>query len=70
MQMDPYLILDEDMRLNVTCSKAGEDNFYGSQKDEAAAMKALSAIELKDQQLKDILLTHLVTKLENISEVI
>lgn len=66
--MDPYLALDEDMRLQVTCTKPGEDNFYGSQKDEAAAVEALSAMELKDQQLKETLLTHLVSKLENLSE--
>ncbi|KAI3692753.1 hypothetical protein L6452_32575 [Arctium lappa] len=66
--MDPYLALDEDMRLQVTCTKPGEDNCYGSQKDEAAAVEALSAMELKDQQLKETLLTHLVSKLENLSE--
>ena len=69
-QMDPYLALDEDMRLQVTCTKPGEDNCYGSQKDEAAAVEALSAMELKDQQLKETLLTHLVSKLENLSEVL
>lgn len=69
MQMDPYLALDEGMRLQVTCTKPGEDNSYGSQKDEAAALKSLSAIELNEQQLKDTLLTHLLSKLENLSEV-
>ncbi|XP_024991124.1 uncharacterized protein LOC112525288 [Cynara cardunculus var. scolymus] len=64
--MDPYLALDEDMRLQVT--KPGENNCYGSQKDEAAAVDALSAMELKDQQLKETLLTHLISKLENLSE--
>lgn len=67
--MDPHLALDEDMGLKVTCTKPGEDDCYGSQKDEAAAMKALSAIELKDQQLKDTLLTHLLSKHDNLSEV-
>ncbi|KAI3524612.1 hypothetical protein L1887_03271 [Cichorium endivia] len=59
-KMDPYLSLDEDMRLQVICTKHGEDNCYGSQKDEDEAMKALSAIKLNDQQLKDTLLSHLV----------
>ncbi|CAH1412502.1 unnamed protein product [Lactuca virosa] len=67
--MDPYLAIDEeDMRLHVTSTKHGEDNGYGSQRDEAAAMKALSAIELKDQKLKDTLLYHLLSKLEDLSE--
>ncbi|KAJ9537411.1 hypothetical protein OSB04_030144 [Centaurea solstitialis] len=66
--MDPYLALDEDMRLQVTCTKPGEDNCYGSQKDEAAAVEALSAVELKHQQLKEALLAHFVAKLENLSE--
>lgn len=69
VQMDPYLALDEGMRLHVSCTKLGEDNIYGSQKDEAAALKSLSTIELNDQQLKDTLLTHLLLKLENLSEV-
>ncbi|XP_076942808.1 protein SEMI-ROLLED LEAF 2-like [Bidens hawaiensis] len=66
--MDPYLALDEGMRLQATCTKPGEDNSYGSQKDEAAALKSLSAIELNEQQLKDTLMTHLLSKLENLSE--
>ncbi|KAJ0769864.1 hypothetical protein HanLR1_Chr03g0117291 [Helianthus annuus] len=67
MQMDPYLALDEGMRLQA-CTKPGDDNSYGSQKDEAAALRSLSAIEFNDQQLKDTLLTHLLSKLENLSE--
>nr|XP_043627511.1 protein SEMI-ROLLED LEAF 2 [Erigeron canadensis] len=66
--MDPNLALDEDMGLKVTCIKPGVDNLYGSQKDEAAAMKALSAFELKDLPLKETLLTHLVSKLDKLSE--
>ncbi|CAI9277592.1 unnamed protein product [Lactuca saligna] len=67
--MDPYLAIDEeDMRLHVTSTKHGEDNGYGSQRDETDAMKALSAIELKDQKLKDTLLYHLLSKLEDLSE--
>ncbi|KAI3503996.1 hypothetical protein L1887_32540 [Cichorium endivia] len=66
--MDPYLSLDEDMKLQVSFTKHGEDNCYGSQKDEDDAMKALSAIKLKDQLLKDTLLSHLVPKIENLSE--
>ncbi|KAI3804431.1 hypothetical protein L1987_25969 [Smallanthus sonchifolius] len=66
--MDPYLALDEGMRLQLACTEPSEDNFYGSQMDEAAALKSLSAIEIKDQQLKDTLLTHLLSKLENLAE--
>lgn len=66
--MDPYLALDEDLRLQVSCIRPGEENLYGSEKDEDAAIKALSAIDLKDQQLKDTLWTHLVSKLKNLSE--
>ncbi|KAK1430463.1 hypothetical protein QVD17_13204 [Tagetes erecta] len=66
--MDPYLALDEGMRLHVTSTKPGEDNIYGSQKDEAAALKSLSALEINDQQLKHTLLTQLLLKLEKLSE--
>lgn len=63
--MDPHLTLDEDLRLQTTSTKPG---VYGSQDDEVAAVNALSVIESKDQQLKDTLLTHLVSKFENLSE--
>ncbi|XP_071732443.1 protein SEMI-ROLLED LEAF 2 [Rutidosis leptorrhynchoides] len=66
--IDPYLTLDEDTGLKVTCMKPGEDNCYGSQKDEADALKALSAIESKDHLLKDTLLTHLLSKHDSLSE--
>ncbi|KAL8263632.1 hypothetical protein R6Q59_021762 [Mikania micrantha] len=66
--MDPYLALDEGLRLHATCTKHGEDNFYGSHKDEVAALKSLSAIDSKVQRLKETLSTHLLSKLETLSE--
>ncbi|KAK9078734.1 hypothetical protein SSX86_002791 [Deinandra increscens subsp. villosa] len=66
--VDPYLVLDEDDRLQVVCKKPGDKNCYESQADEASTMESLSAIESKDQELKDTLSTHLVSCLGKSSE--
>nr|XP_043634229.1 protein SEMI-ROLLED LEAF 2-like isoform X2 [Erigeron canadensis] len=66
--VDPYLLLDEDIRLQAVCTEPGDKNCYVSQADEASAMKSLSAIEIKDQQLKDTLSTHFVHDIGKSSE--
>lgn len=67
--VDPYLELVEDIRLQVRIVQpGGEEKFYGSQEDEVAAMNSLTAVELDNQQLKEILLTHLMTKYGKLSE--
>ncbi|KAI3746590.1 hypothetical protein L6452_09025 [Arctium lappa] len=66
--VDPYLVLDEDIRLQAICPKPDDNNCYGSQEDEESAMRSLSAIELEDQQLTDTLSVHLASKLGKSSE--
>ncbi|KAL8240142.1 hypothetical protein R6Q59_013497 [Mikania micrantha] len=67
--VDPHLVLDEDNnRMQVICKKPGDESCYGSHVDEASVMKSFSAIELKDQQLKDTLSTHLASCLGKSSE--
>ncbi|XP_071739932.1 protein SEMI-ROLLED LEAF 2-like [Rutidosis leptorrhynchoides] len=58
--VDPYLLLDKDIRLQAICTNPNDKNCYGSQADDASAVKSLSAIESKDQQLKDTLSSHFV----------
>ncbi|KAF8014136.1 hypothetical protein BT93_H0085 [Corymbia citriodora subsp. variegata] len=67
--IDPYLELIEDIRLQAVCIESNlEKILYGSEEDEAAALKSLSEISSDDQQLKEIILSHLITKCGNLSE--
>lgn len=43
---------------------------YGSEEDEVCAWKSLSAIELNDHQLKEIVISHFMTKFAKLPEVI
>ncbi|THG16574.1 hypothetical protein TEA_017355 [Camellia sinensis var. sinensis] len=64
--VDPYLNLMEDIRLHAV--SFDEAKGYGSQEDEVAALKSLSTIELGDKQLRETVLSHLMTKLAKLSE--
>ncbi|XP_028063885.1 protein EFR3 homolog isoform X4 [Camellia sinensis] len=65
--VDPYLKLMEDIRLHAV--SFDEAKGYESQEDEVAALKSLSTIELGDKQLRETVLSHLMTKLAKLSEV-
>lgn len=61
----------EDIRLQAVCAQPGDTkNGYGSQEDEVAALKSLSAVELGDRELKETVITHFMTTCEHLSEVI
>ncbi|KAL7176894.1 hypothetical protein ACSBR2_030264 [Camellia fascicularis] len=64
--VDPYLKLMEDIRLRAV--SFDEAKGYGSQEDEVAALMSLSTIELGDKQLRETVLSHLMTKLAKLSE--
>ncbi|XP_058181566.1 protein SEMI-ROLLED LEAF 2 isoform X2 [Rhododendron vialii] len=64
--VDPYLMLVEDIRLQAVLS--GEEKSYGSDEDELAALKSLSAIELGDKELRETVISHLMTKFGKLSE--
>ncbi|GMP78579.1 hypothetical protein CsSME_00034475 [Camellia sinensis var. sinensis] len=64
--VDPYLKLMEDIRLHAV--SFDEAKGYESQEDEVAALKSLSTIELGDKQLRETVLSHLMTKLAKLSE--
>lgn len=69
-QMDPYLELIDNIRLQAVSAEAKvEKILYGSQEDDVAALRALSAVGSDDQHLKDIILPHLTMKCGNLSEV-
>lgn len=61
-------MLVEDIRLQAVLS--GEEKSYGSDEDEVDALKSLSAIELGDKELRETVISHLMTKFGKLSEVI
>ncbi|XP_062173237.1 protein SEMI-ROLLED LEAF 2 isoform X3 [Alnus glutinosa] len=67
--VDPYLELVDNIRLQaVSIESDKEKMLYGSQEDEVAALKSLSAIELDDQQLKETFISHFMSKSAKLSE--
>lgn len=68
-QVDPFLELVDDIRLQTVCIES-EKRSYGSQEDEVAAIKSLSAVELDDKQLKETVISYFMTKFAKLSEVI
>ncbi|KAK4855441.1 hypothetical protein QYF36_007361 [Acer negundo] len=67
--VDPYLELIEDIRLQAICAESDKVKIsYGSQEDEVAAMKSLSAIESDDHHVKETVISHFMTKFEKLSE--
>ncbi|XP_012454865.1 protein SEMI-ROLLED LEAF 2 isoform X4 [Gossypium raimondii] len=67
--VDPYLKLVEDVRLQAVRVKSDVDSVaYGSKEDDAAASKALLAIELDDLHLKETVISHFMIKFDKLSE--
>ncbi|PHT34341.1 hypothetical protein CQW23_26141 [Capsicum baccatum] len=64
--VDPYLKLGEDVRLQTT--SGSEAYGYGSEEDDIAALKSLSAVELDDEKFKEIIMLHFTTKCRTFSE--
>ncbi|KAM7486984.1 hypothetical protein LguiA_002993 [Lonicera macranthoides] len=67
--IDPYLELVDDIRLQAVCVQPdGGNKGYGSQYDDVSALKSLSAIELYDQELKEIVISYFMTMAGKFSE--
>lgn len=67
--VDPYLELVGDIRLQAISIESDKGMvLYGSRGDDVAASKSLSAIELDDQQLKETVISHFMSKFANLSE--
>ncbi|GLT53623.1 hypothetical protein SLA2020_268820 [Shorea laevis] len=67
--VDPYLELVNNIRLQAVSIESDKKKMlYGSQGDEVAALKSLSAIELDDQQLKETVISHFMSKSAKLSE--
>ncbi|XP_057452957.1 protein SEMI-ROLLED LEAF 2-like isoform X2 [Lotus japonicus] len=65
--VDPFLELVDDIRLQAVCIES-ERIVYGSQEDEVAAMKSLSAVALDDKLLKETVISYFLTKFAKLSE--
>ncbi|CAL0322107.1 unnamed protein product [Lupinus luteus] len=65
--VDPFLELVDDIWLQTVCLES-EKIIYGSQEDEVAAMKSLSAVELDEKQLKETVISFFMTKFSKLSE--
>ncbi|TYI06499.1 hypothetical protein ES332_A10G163700v1 [Gossypium tomentosum] len=66
--VDPYLKLVEDVRLQARVKSDVDSVAYGSMEDDAAASKALLAIELDDLHLKETVISHFMIKIDKLSE--
>ncbi|XP_044466327.1 protein SEMI-ROLLED LEAF 2-like isoform X1 [Mangifera indica] len=67
--VDPFLELVEDIRLQAVYAESGKMKIaYGSEEDEVCALKSLSAIELNDHQLKEIVISQIMTKFAKLPE--
>ncbi|KAF7824269.1 protein EFR3-like protein cmp44E-like isoform X1 [Senna tora] len=66
-KVDPFLELVDDIRLQTVYIES-EKTFYGSQEDEVAAMKSLSAVELDDKKLKETVISYFMTKFAKLPE--
>ncbi|GAA0169966.1 hypothetical protein LIER_24338 [Lithospermum erythrorhizon] len=65
--VDPHLKFPEDIKLYAAgaCNTA---KIYGTEEDDVAALKSLSLIDLRDEHLKEIVISHFMTKYTNLSE--
>ncbi|XP_057544780.1 protein SEMI-ROLLED LEAF 2 isoform X2 [Amaranthus tricolor] len=65
LTIDPYLELVEDIRLQAVIENT---KAYGSEEDDLAALKSLTAIESDEHQLKKTVISHLMSKFAKLSE--
>lgn len=69
-QVDPFLCLVEDSKLQISDTGSGHQNIiYGSKEDDGSALKCLSEIKIEKDQTKESLVSVIVKILDNILEV-
>lgn len=70
MQVDPFLCLVGDSKLQVSAKTVGPNKIgYGSKDDDNSAQRCLSEIKLKDDQTADSLISVILNNLDNSAEV-
>ncbi|KAF8103997.1 hypothetical protein N665_0181s0019 [Sinapis alba] len=68
--VDPYLVLEGDIRLRAGCSgfpQEEEEVAYGSEKDDSDVLNS-SEIVTNDSRLKEIVITHFTSRFQTLSE--
>ena len=69
-QVDPYLCLVEDSRLQaIYVSAYCEKEVYGSEENEAVALSYLKARDNNGEKIKEMVMSHLTQKFKNLPEV-
>lgn len=66
--VDPYLRLVDNIKLRAAAMDSVSGKTYGSEEDDLAALNSLSTIESDEQQLKETVLSHLMSKFQKFSE--
>uniref|UniRef100_A0A7C9EM62 Uncharacterized protein n=2 Tax=Opuntia streptacantha TaxID=393608 RepID=A0A7C9EM62_OPUST len=66
--VDPYLSLVDNIRLRAVAMDSVSGRTYGSEEDDLAALNSLSTIKSDEQQLKETVLSHLMSKFQKFSE--
>ena len=70
LQVDPFLCLIEDCRLQALDSAAEPcTKLYGSKEDDDLALKSLSNIDMNEDQSKETSVSLILDSLEDLSEV-
>ncbi|EOA36798.1 hypothetical protein CARUB_v10008206mg [Capsella rubella] len=65
--VDPYLVMEGDIRLRAVCSGFPQEEAYESDKEDSAALSS-SVIAADDRRLKEIVITHFTSKFQTLSE--
>lgn len=65
-QVDPFLCLVEDSKLQTSETVQSQKTFYGSQEDDRAALKCLSGIKIFEEQTTETLASLIIKTLDNL----
>lgn len=68
-QVDPYLCLVGDSKLQISDAGLEKQNAYGSKEDNSSALKSLSDIKIDQDLTKESLVAIIVRSLDNVLEV-
>lgn len=68
-QVDPFLCLVEDSKLQISETGEHQKITYGSQEDDSSALKCLSEIKINKEQTTESLVSVIIKNLDNLPDV-
>lgn len=68
-QVDPFLCLVGDSKLQLSDAALEKQNVYGSKEDNSSALKSLSDIKIEQDLTKESLVAIIVRSLDNVLDV-